>query len=232
VDDVTLGVGTLAGSGVYAARDFSSGDVVVTYQLQPLNEVDYLGLPAGEDLFVHSFGGRRYLYPAPARFVNHSDDPSCFQDFDRCCNIALRPIAKGQPITIDSNHETARELDTFLDAYHRALDGRSVPLLGALVDTEACLGAGTGIPRSGRSCRRAAQQRPGSTVECRVASRYRTLGSHLLGRNRDCRGSSAPHDATQDRRRQLADGLPAHRLNRAGAGRSRQQRLTTRVTAR
>jgi hypothetical protein len=139
VDDLTLGVGTLAGRGVYAARDFSSGDVVVTYQLQPLNEVDYLDLPAGEDLFVHSYGGRRYLYPAPARFVNHSDDPSCFQDFDRCCNIALRPIAKGEPITIDSNHETARELDTFLDAYHRALDGRSVPLLGALVDTEACL---------------------------------------------------------------------------------------------
>lgn len=149
MDDVTIGVGTLAGRGVYAGRDFSSGDVVVTYQLQSLNEVDYLDLPAGEDLFVHSFGGRRYLYPPPARYVNHSDEPSCVQDFDRCCNIALRPIAKGEPITIDSHHETARELDTFLHAYHRALDGRSVPLLGALVDAEARLWM-RGQPSRGR----------------------------------------------------------------------------------
>lgn len=134
-----LGVGNLAGKGVYAARDFAAGEVVVTYQLQPLDEVDYLALPAGEDLFVHSYGGRRYLYPAPARFVNHSDDPTCFQDFDRGCDVALRPIAKGEPITIDANHETARELATFIDAYHYALDGRSVPLLGALMTSEATL---------------------------------------------------------------------------------------------
>ena len=134
-----LGVGNLAGTGVYAARAFAAGDVVVTYRLQPLDQVEYLALPAGEDLFVHSFGGRRYLYPAPARFVNHSDDPSCFQDFDRCCDIALRPITEGEPITIDASEETARELATFLDAYRSALDGRSVPLLGALVDSAATL---------------------------------------------------------------------------------------------
>jgi hypothetical protein len=81
--------------------------VVVTFQLEPLDEVDYLALSAGEDLFVHSFGGRRYLFPAPARFVNHSDDPSCYQDFDGSCDIALRPIAAGEPITIDANGETA-----------------------------------------------------------------------------------------------------------------------------
>lgn len=139
MDAVTIGPGNLAGRGLYAARDFAAGEVVVTYQLTPLDEVDYLELPAGEDLFVHSFGGRRYLYSAPARFVNHSDDPSCFQDFDRCCNIALRPITKGEPVTIDAAEETARELVTFMDAYHLALDGRSAPLLGALVDREGVL---------------------------------------------------------------------------------------------
>lgn len=139
MDDVTLGPGNLAGIGVYAARDFVAGEVVVTYQLQPLDAVDYLALPVGEDLFVHSFGGRRYLYPAPARFVNHSDDPSCYQDFDRSCNIALRHISQGEPITIDSNQETTRELDTFLDAYQCALDERSMLLLAALMDRDATL---------------------------------------------------------------------------------------------
>jgi hypothetical protein len=134
-----LGVGNLAGRGVYAARGFAVGEVVVSYQLQPIDEAGYLALPAGEELFVHSFGGRRYVYPSPARFVNHSDDPSCYQDFDGCCDIALRPIGEGEPITIDANQETARELDTFLGAYQEALVGRSAQLLGALVDVDAVL---------------------------------------------------------------------------------------------
>ena len=142
MDGVTVGTGDLAGKGVYATRDFAAGDVVVTYQLQPLDEAGYLALPAGDDLFVHSYGGRRYLYPAPARYVNHADDPSCYQDFDRCCDIARRPIARGEAITIDATEETARELDTFLQAYRRALDDRSAPALTALVDHDAVRWAG------------------------------------------------------------------------------------------
>ncbi len=121
--DVLIGVGSLAGRGVYAARDFEAGEVVVGYRLRPLDEAEYLALPAGEELFVHSYGGRRFLYPAPARFVNHSADPSCYQDFDRGCDVALRPITRGEPITIDATEETARELSTFLDAYRDGVDG-------------------------------------------------------------------------------------------------------------
>lgn len=137
--DVMLGVGNLAGRGVYAARGFAASEVVLSYQLQPIDEADYLALPAGEELFVHSFAGRRFLYPSPARFVNHSDDPSCYQDFDRCCDVALRPIGEGEPITIDANQETARELGTFVGAYEEALTARSAQLLGALVDSDALL---------------------------------------------------------------------------------------------
>jgi hypothetical protein len=82
---------------------------------------------------VHSYGGRRYLYPAPARFVNHAEDPSCYQDFDRGCDVALRPITRGEPVTIDAGQETARELGTFLDAYRERHD------LADLVDAEAVL---------------------------------------------------------------------------------------------
>ncbi|MFE3721243.1 SET domain-containing protein-lysine N-methyltransferase [Streptomyces cyaneofuscatus] len=139
MDDVTLGPGDLAGTGVYAARDFAVGEVVVSYELKPLDEAAYLALPAGADIFVHSYGGRRYLYPAPARFVNHSDDPSCYQDFERGCDIALRPIARGDRITIDATEETSHELGTFLDAYRHALREGTGELLTELVGRDVSL---------------------------------------------------------------------------------------------
>ncbi len=137
--DVVIGDGNLAGKGLYAGRDFVAGESVVSYELHPLEEADFLALPAGEELFVHSFGGRRYLFPPPARFANHSDKPSCVQDFDGCQDVALRAIAKGEPITIDATQETTRELTSFLDAYDEALRSRSAPLLGELIDGGAVL---------------------------------------------------------------------------------------------
>jgi hypothetical protein len=139
VADVRVGKGDLAGKGVYADRDFIAGEPVITFDLQQIDEAQYPALPASEYLFVHSYGGRRYLYPAPARFVNHSDEPSCFEDFDRCRDVALRDIAKGEPVTIDAAQETWRELATFLDAYTGALRSRSVPLLSCLIDDGAIL---------------------------------------------------------------------------------------------
>jgi hypothetical protein len=134
VSDVHIGHGNLQGKGVYADRDFAAGEPVITFQLQAIDEAQYLRLPVGDDTFVHSYGGRRYLYPSPARYVNHSDEPSCFQDFDRCCDVALRNIAKGEAITIDANQETGRELSTFLDAYTLALRSRCASSLGMLID--------------------------------------------------------------------------------------------------
>ncbi|MFC7622231.1 SET domain-containing protein-lysine N-methyltransferase [Microlunatus sp. GCM10028923] len=139
MDDVRLGSGSLAGTGVYAARDFAAGEVVLDFELRAIDESEYLALPPGDDLFVHSYGGRRYLYPEPARFVNHADDPTCVQDFETSRNVALRPIAAGEPITIDARQETARELDTFLDAYRAALVEPSPDGLGGLVDRDAVL---------------------------------------------------------------------------------------------
>lgn len=145
-----LGAGDLAGTGVYAARDFAAGEVVLDFELRPLDEREYRELPAGDDLFVHSYGGRRYLYPVPARFVNHADVPSCVQDFEKSRNLARRPIAAGEPITIDARQETARELDTFLDAYRAALIERSASAVSALVAADATLWL-SARPHRGRS---------------------------------------------------------------------------------
>lgn len=137
MDDVVVGTGDLAGKGVYASRDFDQGEVVVSYRLLPLTSAEYDALPESERLFVHSYGGRRYLYPSPACFVNHSDDPSCYQDFEDGCDIALRPISKGEAITIDATQETDRELSTFVDVFADSLVRRSAADLEHLVDSAA-----------------------------------------------------------------------------------------------
>ena len=109
MDGLSIGAGNLAGKGVFATRRFAAGEVVIAFALQPLTSEQFHALAPGEELFVHSYGGRRWLYPPPARWVNHSDDPSCYQDFERLCDVALRPIEVGEAITIDARQETSRE---------------------------------------------------------------------------------------------------------------------------
>jgi hypothetical protein len=135
--DVVVGPGNLAGRGLYAARDFAAGEVIVTFGLSPLTRAGYLALPVGEDLFVHSFGGERYLFAEPARFINHADEPNAYQDFERECDVAARAISKGEPITIDASLETHRELVTFLDQYVVALSDPAFAHAARLIDDHA-----------------------------------------------------------------------------------------------
>jgi hypothetical protein len=217
VADVRVGKGDLAGKGVYTDRDFIAGEPVITFDLQQIDEAQYLALPAGEYLFVHSYGGRRYLYPAPARFVNHSDEPSCFEDFDRCCDVALRDIAKGEPVTIDAAQQTRRELATFLDAYTAALRSRSVPLLSCLIDGGATLWQ---LGAAARGCDAVVtallESEPGLVSGVEWVRRHRTLGGRRFGQHADRRAPSAPHHAGQGHPGQLAAGLPTRWLNSRG----------------
>jgi hypothetical protein len=135
--DVHVGPGNLGGRGIYASRPFEQGEVVVSYELRRLTREEYLALPVDERLFVHSYGGERWLYPAPARYANHDDRPNTRQDFDRGCDVAVRRIEVGELITLDAREETDRELETFLAAYGRAVDDRDRRRLGALIDPGA-----------------------------------------------------------------------------------------------
>ncbi len=135
--DVHIGEGSLAGRGVYASRAFAEGEVVVSYRLRRLSRQEYLALPETERLFVHSYWGERYLYPAPACYVNHADSPNTYQDFDEQCDIALRRIEAGEFITTDVRKETDRELTTFLTTYQTAIDTGDHDKLDTLIDDQA-----------------------------------------------------------------------------------------------
>ena len=105
MSDIIIREGNLAGKGVYAARNFKKGEVVVEYHLQPLTSEEFAQLPESEKEFTHSQYGVIHLYVSPERYVNHSDSPNTYQDFKRQADIALRDIEKGEAITTDAKKD-------------------------------------------------------------------------------------------------------------------------------
>ena len=103
--DVIIGKGNLAEKGVYADRDFKTGEVVITYHLKPLNDQGLEKLPESEKMFVHTHRGVKHLYSEPERYVNHSLDPNTRQDLETKQDIAIRDIAKGEMITTDATKD-------------------------------------------------------------------------------------------------------------------------------
>ncbi|WP_051271804.1 nuclear transport factor 2 family protein [Shimazuella kribbensis] len=133
MDNVIIGKGKLAGKGVYAAKDFEKGELVVPYNLKELSQSEFDALSHSEREWTHSFWGKIYLFSEPARYVNHDDNPSTFPDLDRRGNYALRKIKKGEAITIDDTIELRHELDTFLEAYEIAVNSRDFSKIEPLI---------------------------------------------------------------------------------------------------
>jgi len=103
--DVLIGKGNLDGKGVFAARDFAKGEVVIKYNLKPLSQNEFNNLPEGEKEFTHVHHGQIHLYSPPERYVNHSSNPNTYQDFDNWADVALRDIKKGEEITTDATKD-------------------------------------------------------------------------------------------------------------------------------
>ena len=105
MSDVLIGKGKLADKGVYAARDFKQGEVVVQYHLKPLTKEEYENLSESEKMFTHSYHGQIFLYQEPERYVNHSESPNTYQDHTQKVDIALRDIKQGEMITTDATKD-------------------------------------------------------------------------------------------------------------------------------
>ncbi len=95
------------GKGVFAARDFKKGEIVIKYNLKPLTKKEFDELPKEEKEFTHRHFGVMYLYPSPERYVNHTSNPNTVQDLKRKCDVARREIKKGEEITTDATKDEA-----------------------------------------------------------------------------------------------------------------------------
>ena len=103
--NVIIGKGNLEGKGVYANRDFKKGEVVIKYNLESLTKEEYENLQEDEKMFVHSHWSKLFLYSEPERYVNHSSSPNTYKDLIKKCDIALRDIKKGEPITTNATKD-------------------------------------------------------------------------------------------------------------------------------
>ncbi|MDG6956910.1 MAG: SET domain-containing protein [Nitrososphaerota archaeon] len=91
------------GLGVFAARSFAKGELVLRWNLRAITPEEYGSLPADERAqFTHRRGDVTYLYPDPERHVNRSDDPNVFPDFEAGGDVALKDIEPGDELTIAS----------------------------------------------------------------------------------------------------------------------------------
>jgi len=105
MNDVIIGEGNLAGKGVYAARDFKKGEIVIKYNLKALTKEEFDNLPQSEKEFAHTHRGVIHLYSEPERYVSHSDKPNTWQDLENFYDIALRDITEGEMITTDATKD-------------------------------------------------------------------------------------------------------------------------------
>lgn len=105
MNHVTVGKGAMSGRGVYAARDFKEGEVVIKYELTPLTFNELKALPPEEYAATHNVNGQLYLYSEPARYVNHSENPNVRNDHKQQADVALRDIKQGEPVTVDARYD-------------------------------------------------------------------------------------------------------------------------------
>jgi uncharacterized protein len=93
------------GLGVFAARDFRAGEVIFdTSELRLVTDEDPLRDGEEERHCDWLADGRQILLPAPARYINHSCNPTAWKQYRnvvRRCATALRNIRAGEEITHD-----------------------------------------------------------------------------------------------------------------------------------
>jgi catechol 2,3-dioxygenase-like lactoylglutathione lyase family enzyme len=104
-NDIIIGEGKMSGKAAYAARDFKKGEVVIKYELKPLTFKELKALSPEDYAATHNVNGQIYLYPEPARYVSHSEEPNVRNDHEQRVDIALRDIKKGELITVDACHD-------------------------------------------------------------------------------------------------------------------------------
>lgn len=94
----------ISGRGIFAAKNFRKGSVVVRWHPKDLKKDDIAALPKRELRFVEKIGRKFYLMQPPERFMNHSCEPNT--RIGTLCDVATRTIKKGEEITSDySGHE-------------------------------------------------------------------------------------------------------------------------------
>jgi len=95
--DIVIKKSKISGKGVFAAKDFKKGEVVLHWHPKVLKKSELEKLSNKEQHYIEYSGKKIFLMQAPERFVNHSCDPNTKPKNN--CDLAIRDIKKGEEIT-------------------------------------------------------------------------------------------------------------------------------------
>jgi len=87
------------GQGVFAARRIEPGEIIIDGCRRVLSEEAVEALSDADRIFVSVIDGQNILMEPPARFVNHSCNPTA-RGSDRQ-DIAIRTLEAGEEVTVD-----------------------------------------------------------------------------------------------------------------------------------
>jgi len=97
--DVIVKKSTIEGKGVFAARNFKKGEIVLTWHPKNLTKEEFDNLSYQEAKYRGKKGNNYRIMQPPERYVNHSCDPNTKPDGSS--DIAIRDIKQGEEITSD-----------------------------------------------------------------------------------------------------------------------------------
>lgn len=87
--------------GVFAARDFRKGEVVLKWNPKILGELEAEKIKGNQKHYLYKVGKNKYLLLQPSeKFVNHSCEANTHIK-NMNCDVAVRNIKKGEEITSD-----------------------------------------------------------------------------------------------------------------------------------
>ena len=101
-DAVIVKQSPIHGNGVFAARNFKKGEVVLRWDTSiVLSDEEFKKLTDDQKRYVCLMEGKYVRMQEPERYVNHSCDPNTIAK--QFCDIATRDINKGEEITGNYN---------------------------------------------------------------------------------------------------------------------------------
>jgi SET domain-containing protein len=99
MQDVVVKKSKINNQGVFAARNFKQGEVVLKWNPQEFKETEVEQLSSTQKNFLYKSSGKSFLMQAPEKYINHSCESNTKAENNS--DIAIRDIKKGEEITSD-----------------------------------------------------------------------------------------------------------------------------------
>lgn len=107
MSNITIKKSKINKTGVFAAKDFKKGEIVLKWNpKQILTKKEIALLPESEKHYIYNSSPNEYiLQNIPERYVNHSCEPNT--KVINKSDVAIKDIKKGEEITSDYSTDTA-----------------------------------------------------------------------------------------------------------------------------